>query len=190
MPADQQIQTPPKVDGNSDIKMIGFLVSNDRDKIKNKKPELLAEFDKRVGHKRYSPTNFYDLDETIAYQKAAIELMYGDDNPHNYYEFGKWDYDEIMNSQFGKILKSLFMKDFETALISIPKIFKSIMRGMKFSAQKLSDKVCEIDFGLSKWYPSEYWRGFFEAHMKAYNVSGKVVVQDRGGVRKITVTWE
>lgn len=174
-----------------DMQMIGFLVSNDRDKVKDKAPEKLAEFDKIVDYKKFSPTTFYSIKETLLYHKTATKLIYGSESAENFHIMGGWDYNQIMGSQFGKIVRSLFVRDAKKGLLSFSKIFNSVIKGFNITTLEKSENEVEIYFGSDVLYHDSYWMGFFEAYLRDLQKEGKVSVGNiPDGRRKIVITWK
>lgn len=180
------------LEGSSKLQMIGFLVNNDRDKVREKTPEKLAEFDRIVGRKdkKFSPTNFYDIKETISYHRVATRLIYGSETPENFYRMGQWDYKQIMGSQFGRIVKSLFVKDLKSGCLSFPKVFNSVIRGFRVESFDRGEKEVEITISSNVLYAPSYWKGFWQAHLQEYGVKGEVFVTDLPDKRRrIVIKW-
>jgi len=173
------------------MQIIGFLVANDRDKVKEKTPGKLVEFDKIVNYKKFSPTTFYSIKETLLYHRTATKLIYGSENSENFYKMGDWDYYQIMGSQFGKIIRSLFVGDAKRGLLSFSKVFNSVIKGFNITTIEKTEKEVEIYFENDVLYSDSYWRGFFEAYLKDLHKKGEVIVENvSDGRRRIMVRWE
>ncbi|KKP68920.1 hypothetical protein A2X44_05495 [candidate division CPR3 bacterium GWF2_35_18] len=173
----------------SGITISGFLVSNDRDKVKKQVPDKLPQFDEKVSFKRYVAINFYPIEEAIKEQQEAIKIIYGDLDPQHFYEFGKIDFNTIIESQFGRIVKSLFFSDFKRGLLGASKLLESVIKGVKIQSIQKNDHEIVIQIDSDKLYCPEYWQGLLEAYMESFSIKSKVKVTVSLDKLDIEVKW-
>lgn len=176
---------------HNQVQIIGFVVDNDRDKVAEKAPERLAEFDARVGRKKFLPTNYYSVEDTLLYQKVACEILYGNQNLENYRKLGAWDFQLVLNTQYGRIAASLFAKDFRSALLNFPRIINAAVKGMNLSTKEIGEKEVELSVERDP-YPSTYWLGLIEEAMRNYyHKQGTIkVIEGSKGARRLIVKWQ
>lgn len=173
-----------------EITIAGFLVGNDREKVGLKAPHKLAEFDTKVGYKKYAPMNFYPLQDALCYQTEAVKSIFSKDLPEGYYQFGKMDFETIMTSHFGKVIGALFFKDFKSGLLSGPKFLEKVVKGVMWRVEERSDHEIAIILDSNKLFPREYWQGLLEAYLNYFKINGQVIINDyQADKRVITVRW-
>jgi uncharacterized protein (TIGR02265 family) len=175
----------------TELMMIGFLTDNDRDKIKREKPERLEEFDRLAGWRKLSPVTFYPIEATLKYQKVAAQILYGNEDPESFYKLGVWDYHYVLDSQLGKAVKALFMKNPKQAAMGLPALVSAATRGFNVKVSDISEKEIEIVFDNDP-YPQTYFQGMFEEALRyTFTVNGRVtVVNLPDGKRKFIVRWD
>jgi len=177
----------PKTD---DITMIGFMVANDREKVIQAKPEMLAEFDRRVDHKHYAPMNFYPIEITKKYQEEAAKIIYGDAGPESIYKMGQWDYRMIIDTQLGKVLKSLYLKDLYTTIHALPKMISSSSKGFRVRVEDSGEREVHVIFENDPYLETYFLGLFTEALKDQFQGKGSVTVQNHAdGTRVFIVKW-
>lgn len=174
---------------NNEVKISGFMVTNDREKIRDLKPELLESFDAAVGKRKYIASNFYPIEESLLYQKTACKLLLGSESPENYRQMGEMDFNSIIATQFGKISLSLFARDLESALTNFPKAFKIVIKGVEMTSVRIKSCHFKLHIDIDP-YPPNYWTGFFQAFMKFFKKEATVEQEsDENQGCIITIIW-
>lgn len=173
----------------NEVKILGFLVKDDRQKIEEKMPQRLAEYDNKVGRKKYIPTNFYSISEALFYQKVACEMLFGSASLENYYKMGAWDFRMLIKSQYGRIAKVLFASNLKSALLNFSQIINAGLKGVKISAKEISEKEIHLCFENNP-FTWTFWQGFIEEGLKYYKKIGSVKMIEKGeNVGCLVVTW-
>ncbi|PJA38154.1 hypothetical protein CO181_01080 [candidate division WWE3 bacterium CG_4_9_14_3_um_filter_43_9] len=187
--ADPAKQQALKSESNK-ISMAGFLVDNDRDKIAERKPERLEEFDAKVGRKKFSAITFYPIEITLKYQREAAKILYGNDSLESFYKLGVWDYHIVMDTQLGKILKALYFKDVKSTAMALPSIVNAVSRGIKVQVVDKGEREVEMIYENDP-YPQTYFQGMFEEALRnSFHIKGTVTVNNYpDGKRVFNLKW-
>ena len=172
------------------LQLIGFLVKNDREKIEQKMPEKLAEYDRLTSSKKYSALAFYPLNESLKFQHIAALMIYGNDSPEAYHKLGRWDYRMIMDSQYGKTVFNLFFKTPKDVFMSFPHLVNSVFRGLHAESIDKGEHMVEIILDVNP-YPEPFMVGFFEECLERnFKKMGTIIPQSLpDGKTKYTICW-
>lgn len=168
----------------------GFLLGNDRDKVKKIKGQTgLVEFDRLMGQKHYLSTKYYPIEESLQCQKAAAQVIYGNTNPESFYKLGQWDWKMVAESQAGKVIFILLCPTLEKALQNFSKLMNTFYTGINCETKEVKGDSAKLII-YNDPYPQTYFQGLFFQAVQHFGFKPTVTINNsQPGKRIFHLSW-
>ena len=141
----------------------------------------IAELEKRLG-RPMNYKNFEDvpLSEEIKIIECALDILTGDKVPasERHFEAGRLHFRNFVATPLGKMIFSVFPKDYKRHMLNAQNIAGHVFSGVIFKSEDLGGNKVRIMMERSD-YPKEHFQGFFKEWMTYCGYEGMVGAVER-----------
>jgi len=140
---------------------------------KEKGPEGLKELEEIFGDIHFAGFKDYPGEVDKRLNKAVIKVIYGEETPEAWREFGKLGFRTYADSIIGKTMFSLLGNDLRRIALAVERVFNTVTSGYQISVEEVSES--EIRIRIKNTHENrEYLKGLFVAAVEHFGEKGKV----------------
>jgi len=157
----------------NEITVKGLFILQTLKILEDKFPTETKEIQEKLQLTNIQPLNEYPVRYQVDLEAAGVKLLFPNLGDEGYVEFGKLSFHSFASNLVGKILLTLAGKSIKTLLLSSPRFWGAMTKGLDIETKELSENAVSIRFHNNP-YTMQGLKGLFMEGLQYFKINGTV----------------